>query len=290
MRDFDQSPTVIDRLVRWAARKADIRAMILTSTRTNQYAKVDAFSDYDVILVVTDFQRYLENEDWLGDFGEVLVVYRDPVCSEYGSERFIRVCQYHDGTKVDYMVWPVGLLRQVVKEPELPAYLDVGYTVLLDKDNLTDQLGSPTHTAYVPALPTEGEYQTLVEEFFSLTVYVAKHICRGDLMPLKHCLDHVAKQDKLLRMLEWRMELDHNWSLKPGVYGKGLKEHLAPETWAELESTYVGAGSEENWEALFGTIALFRRIAVEVANRLGFSYPDGLDQRVVDYVRERRMT
>jgi len=260
--------------------------MLLTSTRTKPGATVDAFSDYDIIIAVTDVRRYLENEGWLEDFGEVLVVYRDPVSYEYGFERFIRVCNYQDGTKVDYTVWPVGLLQHVAGEPELPDYLDVGYTVLLDKDSLTDRLRPPTYMAHVPTAPTEREYQFLVEEFFNITIYVAKHICRGDLMPLKYCLDQVAKQEKLRRMLEWRIEVDHNWSLKPGAYGKGLKKHLTPETWTELESTYVGAREEENWEALFATIALFRRIAVEVADSLGFTYPEGLDQRVVKYLRD----
>ncbi len=29
----------------------------------------------------------------------------------------------------------------------------------------------------------------------NITIYVAKHICRDDLLPLKYCLDYVAKQD-----------------------------------------------------------------------------------------------
>ncbi len=290
MRDSEQGQKVIDRLVRWAEGKADIRAMILISTRASPDATVDAFSDYDVIVAVTDFQRYLENEDWLGDLGEVLTLYRDPVSREHGFERFCRVTNYQDGTKVDYTVWPVDLLQHVAKEPNLPDYLDVGYTVLVDKDNLTEHLRPPTYTAHIPAVPTEREYRVLVEGFFNITLYVAKHISRGDLMPLKHCLDHVAKEDYLRRMLEWMIEPEHYWSHRPGNLGKGLKTHLTPETWAELESTYVGAGSDENWEALFGTIALFRRIAIEVADRLGFSYPDGLDRRVVEYLRERHVT
>jgi hypothetical protein len=48
-------------------------------------------------------------------------------------------------------------------------------------------------------------------------------------------------------MLEWRMETAHGWSVKPGAYGKGLKQYIEPELWSDLESTYVGAGLEENW-------------------------------------------
>ena len=62
-------------------------------------------------------------------------------------------------------------------------------------DNLTGKLKLPTYKAFVPVMPTEKEYQALVEEFFNITIYVAKHICRDDLLPLKYCLDYVAKQD-----------------------------------------------------------------------------------------------
>jgi aminoglycoside 6-adenylyltransferase len=73
-------------------------------------------------------------------------------------------------------------------------------------------------------------------------------------------------------MLEWRMEIDYNWSVKTGAYGKGLKKRLKPEIWSELESTYVGARLEENWGALFKTIDLFRKVANEVADHLRYEY------------------
>jgi aminoglycoside 6-adenylyltransferase len=80
------------------------------------------------------------------------------------------------------------------------------------------------------------------------------------------------------------MELDHGWSVRLGLLGRGLKKRLPPELWAELERTYVGPGLEENWAALHNTIALFRKVAVEVGSRLGYAYPSGLDQRMLAYL------
>ena len=283
-----QEHDVLSSLVQWAESKVDIRAMLLTSSRANPHATVDEFSDYDIILAVTDIRRYLESDDWLENFGRVLTVYKDPIHTEFGLGRFIRVTHYEDGTKIDYTVYPVDFLTRIAKEPELPAGLDVGYTVLVDKDRLTEQLKPPAYKAHIPTIPTEKEYQTLIEEFFSETMYVAKHICRDDLMPLKHCLDCMAKQEHLRRMLEWRVELNHEWSLKAGAYGRNLKKHVAPAVWSELASTYVGAGRDENWEALFTTINLFREIAIEVADHLSYAYPYSLDQRVVKYLEKIR--
>lgn len=286
MRESAQKDPIIERLIEWAERQSAVRALIQTSSRTNPNAPVDLFSDYDVIVVVTDSRPYYEDDSWLVDLGRVLVVYRDPLQIEYGLETFARITQYEDSLKIDYTFWPVGLLQRVVMDPYLPAELDVGYRILLDKDRLASGLKPPTYQAYIPGPPDEAAYRTLIEEFFHEATYVAKNLWRDELMPAKYNLDQVMKQLDLRQVLEWRIECDHGWAWKPGASGKGLRKELAPETWAELESTYVGAGLEENWEALFRTIDLFRKVAIEVGERLGYTYPIGLDRRVVAYLRQ----
>jgi aminoglycoside 6-adenylyltransferase len=52
-------------------------------------------------------------------------------------------------------------------------------------------------------------------------------------------------------MLKWRMELDHDWSMRTGALGKGLKKRLPPKIWSRLESTNAGTYISENWKALF---------------------------------------
>jgi aminoglycoside 6-adenylyltransferase len=285
MQDTTQD-RVIQRLAEWAGEQASVRAMLLTSSRTNPNAPMDAFSDYDVILVTTDVHPFHEDDAWLEDFGKVLVVYRDPIRIEYGCERFARITQYEDGLKIDFTVYPLELLRRIVADPQLPADLDMGYAVLLDKDRLTDGLKPPTYAAYIPTPPTEKAYQTRVQVFFHEATYVAKHLWRDDLLPAKYNLDHAMKHACLRQMLEWRIEIDHDWSVKPGAYGKGLKKRLPPGLWAELESTYIGAGLEENWEAMFRTTDLFRQVAIQVADHLGYEYPYDLDRRAVRYLRK----
>ena len=48
----------------------------------------------------------------------------------------------------------------------------------------------------------------------------------------------------------------------------------------------MGAGTEENWKALFDTIALFRDVAQEVAVARGYTYPQEIDNRVVRYLHD----
>lgn len=114
---------------------------------------------------------------------------------------------------------------------------------------------------------------------------MAKFLWRDELLPAKWCLDYDMKHKYLRRMLEWRIELDHGWSVPMDSLGKGLKKRLPPEIWDELEGTYAGADVAANWEALFRTMALFRRVGTEVADGLGYTYPLELDERVTSYVR-----
>jgi aminoglycoside 6-adenylyltransferase len=279
------SDAVIDRLVTWAEGEPNVRALILTSSRANPGSSLDCFSDYDVIVVATDILPFLNGTTWLQHFGAVLVLYRDPIRKEFGFERFALITQYEDGAKIDFTLWPVALLKQVAQLPALPEQLDVGYRVLLDKDSLAVGLQPPSYQAHVPAPPDQAEFENLIEEFFHESTYVAKHLWRGDLMPMKFSFDHQMKQVYLRRMLEWRMEIDHDWSARPGASGKGLKKFVRPEIWAELQNTYVGADINDNWDVLFRTISLFRKVATEVAQALGYCYPEQLDERVTKYLQ-----
>lgn len=185
-----QGDKVIRQLVEWAENQAPVRAMLLTSTRAIPNAPVDAFSDYDVILVTADIHPFYVDRSWLEDFGRVLVGYWDPIYREpdYDFEVFGNVIQYEGGLKIDFTLWPVELLRRIAAAPELPAELDAGYKVLLDKDQLTAGLPSPTYTAYIPKPPSNEVFQTLVNDFFSDAPYVAKCLWRDELLPAKWCL------------------------------------------------------------------------------------------------------
>jgi aminoglycoside 6-adenylyltransferase len=215
----------------------------------------------------------------------VLIVYRDPIKRAYSGQKFAYITQYEDGTKIDFTCWSVATMRSVAEKTQLVDELDLGYAVLLDKDRLADGLNPPTFKAHIPTPPTEAAYQNVVQEFFHEATYVAKHLWRDDLIAAKYNLDHMIKFKHLRTMLEWQIEIDHQWSVKPGDYGRGLKRHLSPQLWSELEKTYVGANIADNWQALFTTIELFGRVAIEVGEQLGYKYPHDLHGRVRRYLQ-----
>lgn len=290
MTDEDQGLEVERQLIQWAQTRSSVRAVLLTNSRANPNAPLDELSDYDIILVVDDIHPFYKDRSWLQDFGPVLVVYWGPIhrTPDYRIEQVANITQYADGLKIDFILWPVGLFQQIASAPTLPAELDSGYTVLVDKDRLADGMLAPTFTAYIPSPPSNETYQTVIENFFSHVPYVAKCLARDELLPAKWCLDYDMKHNFLRQMLEWRIQQDHDWTLPAGALGKGLKQQLSSDLWFQLERTYVGPGIEENWDALFKTVTLFRQVAIGVANHLGYIYPQDLDERVIAYVQVMR--
>jgi aminoglycoside 6-adenylyltransferase len=218
----------------------------------------------------------------------VLVMYRDPLSEEDGLLRSGNVVQFEEGLKIDFSLWPVEMLRRITAKAELPDEFDAGYQVLLDKDHLTDGLKPPTYRAYIPKPPTETEYRESIEDFLLVAIYVAKYFRRDDMMAAKFVMENFMRHEHLLPMLEWHMEIEHGWSVKPGLYGRRLKKWLRPDLWAKLEATYTGTGLEENWEALYRTIELMREVATEVGERLGYVYPEEMYQKAMGYLEKVR--
>jgi Streptomycin adenylyltransferase len=120
----------------------------------------------------------------------------------------------------------------------------------------------------------------LITDFLIGVPYVAKSLLRDELLPTKWVLDFDMRFNYLLPLLQWRVECDHDWSLKAGNLGKGLRAHLPTDTWSELEQTFSDATPTANWDALFDMIMLFGRVAREIAELLDYAYPERLVTRV----------
>jgi aminoglycoside 6-adenylyltransferase len=293
LHDPPAEDAVVRRVIAWADAQEAVRAVLLTSTRARPDARVDRFSDYDVILVVRAVTPWLTDHAWVTAFGEVLVAYWDPVPADPDADDapYIgSVIQYADGLKIDFTLWTVARLHQIRAAPEPWPELDAGYRVLRDKDGITAGLPAPTYRAYIPVPPSAAAFQQWVEEFFSDAPYVAKCLWRAELLPAKWALDFDMKHVYLRPVLEWWVACAQGWTVPVGVLGRGLPGRLPPDLRAALAATYVGAGLADNWAALFATLALFGRVARAVAACLGYAYPEALDARVTAFVRAMQAT
>jgi aminoglycoside 6-adenylyltransferase len=291
MMQLPQEKDVVDKLLAWGMAHPLIRAMILTSSRTRPDGPVDMLSDYDLILAVSDVGPFAFDDAWVSDYGRPMVRWGDQ-SEMHGLTTYFLGVVYQNYVKIDYSIWPVELLAHIAaserSDASLPDQLDVGYRVLLDKDQRTAGWKEPSYQAHIPTRPAQVEYQALVEEFWWGTTYVAKSLWRDDLVFARWVLDQDLKLETMRRMLEWRIEIDHNWSVKPGVHGRDLKQLLPTDIWSEFAGTYVSLDVEETWAALYRVIVLFRQVAADVGDALGYTYPQEVDDLVSAYLEAIR--
>jgi len=290
MSEPEQTDPTIEALTSWAGSRTDVGAVLVTSTRAVPGAALDAYSDYDVIVVVDEVEPFTRDASWLAEFGDVLIAYWDPVEVDpaTGATSVGNITQYVNGLKIDFSLWSRQRLRDVVTAPTLLEELDAGYRVLVDKAGLTAGLPAPSYAAYLPSRPDQETFLRLVTDFFTGPPYVAKSLLRGQLLPAKWVLDFDMRYNYFLPLLEWRVECDHNWSWKPGNLGKGLRAQLPPHVWSEFEATFTGPDEQANWAALFAMMALFGKVARDVAGLLGIRYPQDLEDGVTRHVERMR--
>jgi aminoglycoside 6-adenylyltransferase len=261
---------VLRRILAWAAAEESVRLVLVTSTRARSEGPPDELSDYDVVVSLGDLARF----DPVAAYGTPAASWGDEH-DVHGATASFRGVVYEDGVKIDWTLWPSSV-PELIAEHGLTDKLDVGYRVLLDKDDATQGWAEPTFRAHIPARPTEHEYVALVEEFWWSATYIAKGRARGQ----EFYARFVPMYDVigvLLRMLEWLVELDRDWSWKPGKAGRDIEAQLpsdlAAQLLAALDSFPLAA-------------ALFRRVANEVAARLGYTYPQLADDAVTAYFEE----
>ncbi|HZD79654.1 MAG TPA: aminoglycoside 6-adenylyltransferase, partial [Actinomycetota bacterium] len=159
-----------------------------------------------------------------------------------------------------------------------PDWLAAGYRVLLDRDRIADRLPPPSVLAYVPRPPSDAEYRAVVEEFWWESLYVAKYIGRGELLPARYSLETVLRYRCLVPMLEWYVQIGRGWEQSVGVRGSGLRWLLAPDERTALDATYAGDTLRGHAEALEAMVELFTHAARAIARDLGYTYPSTVDR------------
>ena len=267
---------VLTQTENWAEENDLVRAAVLTSSRANPERETDFLSDYDVELYVSDLKPFKRNDDWLSVFGHVLIrwPYR-PRSTNFGEDFITRLILFTDFVRIDF---------QITDKTEIkPDNYEDGYKILVDKDNLTESLNQPTFQKYNIRRPSKEEFETLVNDFWWNATYVPKYLWREELPFAASMMGQEIRDKHLRTIMEWFIGFQHDWSVNSGLRGRRFKRYLDTKIWSEYTSTFAGADVEENWQAFFNAVALFRKLAKIVGSDLGYKYPDRLDQKMTDY-------
>lgn len=272
---------ILHAITNWAQNNPAIRVVLLTSSRVN--GANDLLSDYDVELVISDLPQFLKEDTWLNTFGNIITVIVENE-EAFDGENAMRMVLYEDYTKIDFKLYAIDKFNEQVSKPGLQEDWNVGYKVLLDKDGLTKEM-KPAKGITIEK-PTEEEFQFFINDIWFCMPYVAKCLWRNELFYAKHVADKIMRFEDLQKIVEWYIGMQHNWQININKYGRKFKEHVTPDLWKRIEATFAGADIEENWKALFAYGDLTRELGTAIADKLNYTYPHTLDEKITAYLRK----
>jgi aminoglycoside 6-adenylyltransferase len=246
----------------WAREREDIRALLVVGSQARDGLPADRWSDLDVILLVRDPKRYLDDAGWVEEFGQPMLTF---VEATKGGDRERRVL-YESGEDVDFVVLPDTIAELFGDDAEASELLGRGYRLLVDRMGLGEKL--ELHGDRVPQpVPAQGDFSQLTADFWYHAVWAAKKLRRGEVFVALECLDAYMKA-RLVRLLEW-----HARSLDPELDawhgGRFLERWADPGALAALEQAYARYDLRDVARALWETVDLWQGVEEETARRLG---------------------
>lgn len=159
------------------------------------------------------------------------------------------------------------------------AYYRRGYRVLLDKDGMIERFMAAFPAGRASRLaPSADEFNDAVSEFWFNTVWIAKHLRRGELWWAIKGGWHDHLTPLMLRMVEWRVGSEQGWSIDVWTDGRFLEDWAGAETTSLLASTFPDYDEGSIWRALFASMAAYRTLAIATAERLGYEYDASADE------------
>jgi len=272
---------LIKRYVQWAQTDAGTRAAIIIGSRARADHPADEWSDLDIIVITSDPRRYLALTDWLESIGNPWLTFIEQT-PDGGMERRV---MFEGGLDVDFALTPVEWCQQAVITGLLSDVADIirrGVRVIVDKDGLAAQLLQMPADVPLVSPPTQAEFLEVVNDFWYHTIWTAKHLRRGELWWAKSCCDDYLKL-RLRRMMEWHARATKGQSYDTWMRGRFLEEWVDPRALKELGGIFAHYDAEDVWRALLATMGLFRWMAVETAERLGYPYLKLGDERATEF-------
>ncbi|UHA74674.1 aminoglycoside 6-adenylyltransferase [Paenibacillus sp. 481] len=271
---------IIQLALRVAAQDERIRAVAMNGSRTNQNVPKDRFQDFDIVYLVTDVASFIRDPKWIDVFGERLMMQTPEAMSMFPAElggRFAYLMQFTDGNRIDLMLIPVAETDEYCHEDKLTV-------ILMDKDHSLPPIPAPTDEDYWVKRPSAEWFADCCNEFWWVSMYVAKGLWRKELLYAQDQLNQIVRP-MLIKMLEWRVGIETDFSVSIGKSGKYIEKYVPEAIWNELLSTYANGSYADTWRALFAMGNLFRSTAAVVAEQLGYDYDRAEDERVTAYLR-----
>ena len=254
------------------AKTLQVEAVALSGSRTDTKAPKDEFQDYDVVYVVDDLDNLTSDLSWLDWFGKRLIEQYNVL-----GQRRLYLMLFEDGNRIDLTLCPKDHIQEWVDS-------EADYTVLQDKKGLFVPY-FPSPQRYWTSLASQTDFEKACNEFWWVSAYVVKGICRKQAI---YATDHLYGicQQELLKVLAWQVVSDRG-KVDIGKNYKYLFNYLPAEKEKQFSNLLDFSSLEKITQTLFATMKLFHQEAQSLANKMSFDNDKEVGEKMIQYAEER---
>ena len=259
-------------LILHIAKTIQVEAVAMSGSRTDTTAPKDELQDYDVVYVVDDFDNLTGDLSWLDYFGKRII--EQEVVLDH---RRLYLMLFEDGNRIDLTLCPKEHIKEWVDS-------EAGFTVLEDPEHLFDPYSQNLERFWMsPA--SETDFKNSCNEFWWVSAYVVKGICRQQVI---YATDHLYGicQQELLKVLAWQVASDRG-AVDIGKNYKYLFTSLPDEKEKEFSNLLDFSSSDKITQSLYATMQLFHQEAQYLAQKMGFDYDKEVAEKMMRYAEER---
>lgn len=254
------------------AETLQVVTVAMSGSRTDTKAPKDEFQDYDVVYVVDDLDNLTSDLSWLDQFGTRNIEQHNVL-----GNRRLYLMLFEDGNRIDLTLCPKEHIKEWVDS-------EAGFTVLEDQEHLFEPY-SQNLERYWTSPASEIDFEKACNEFWWVSAYVVKGICRNQVI---YATDHLYGicQQELLKVLAWQVASDRG-RVDIGKNYKYLFNYLPAEKEKEFSVMLDFSSKEKITQSLFSTMQLFHREAQAFSLKTGFHYDKATAEKMIEYAKER---
>ena len=254
------------------AKTLQVKAVAMSGSRTCPKALKDEFQDYDVVYIVDDLYNLMSDLSWLNKFGKRIIEQEVSL-----GHRRLYLMLFEDGNRIDLTLCPKEYIQEWVDS-------EAGFTVLEDPENLFEPY-FPNPERYWIHPASAIEFEKVCNEFWWVSAYVVKGICRNQVI---YATDHLYGicQQELLKVLAWQVAANKG-TVDIGKNYKYLFNYLPTEKRKEFSDLLDFSSIEKLTQSLYATMKLFHREAQSLAQKMGFDYDKEVAEKMIEYAEEK---
>ena len=254
------------------AETLQVEAVAMSGSRTNPKTLKDEFQDYDVVYLVENFEELISDLSWIDQFGKRIIEQEIRL-----GHRRLFLMLFEDGNRIDLTLCSKDYIQEWIDS-------EAGFIVLEDPEHLFEPYSQNLERYWIsPA--SEIDFEKVCNEFWWVSAYVVKGICRNQVI---YATDHLYGicQQELLKLLAWQVVADKG-TVDVGKNYKYLFNYLPTEKEKEFSDLLDFSSIEKLTQSLYVTMKLFHQEAQYLAQKMGYNYDKEVAERMIQYAEER---